>query len=417
MKKEISVKHLSGNQPPATTPEHPAMQETSNGPLHLSPKVRSIVCGLAVSLLLSLIEVGVGPPRALAFSQHLAQNHQPTISTPQLIFAQAANAVARLYALHSDTGAVAWTYANSAVTNHTNAVNGRLILSGSGTLMALNAVNGQVIWTVRGPSFSTPATNEDASGMMYIGGNGGIYAYHASTGQLAWYSNPHPAGSVAFFLTELIVANGIIYGGANDGIYALDKLTGRKIWGNTSLVWIANTAYSNGLYYVVPSVKNSDGDYRPSNILYAFSASTGAFVWSFRASESIPTGIRAVNGLVYFITADSQVYAIKESSPSLVWRTPLPYGPNTPNALTGGNVYVGTTFGGLYSLAWDTGRILWHYADSVTAASHTPRPTIAGLVYVGYEGGYVYAFDPSAARYVWRAYFEPYMTTPITVWW
>ena len=377
---------------------------------------RNAIGLLIVALLLSLGAPWFGTSSASASSHHQSQSRQAASSTPQLIFAGVDSIPFRLYALHGDTGAVAWSYASSRAFYHTNAVNGRLFLSGNGTLISLNAQNGQVNWSIQGFPFSTPVTNEDASGLIYIGGYG-IYAFSASTGQLVWFSNPHPAGSSAFFQTDLVIANGTIYAGASDGMYALDKLTGKKLWGNTSLSEVTTTAYAVGLVYVVHATPdpNNDGDLRPSNILYAFNASNGTLAWSFRASERIPTSIRAVNGLVYFTTADSYVNAIKESAPSLAWRTFLPTGASALNAVTGGNVYLSGD--GLYSLAWNTGSILWHYTDSSIASSSASRPTIAGLVYVGYGNGYVYAFDPTSPRSVWRAFFTYVADDAITVWW
>lgn len=384
----------------------------------------AIVRILCAAFLLSLVVSGFSAGDALAHHSRAGQGQRANITLPRLVFAQEDVNPFRLSALSADTGTVVWTYSNPDVTDHSNAFDGRLYVSGPSTLQALNAQNGQILWTVRalpGHEFSNAVLGEDALGLVHIGGDGGMYAFQASTGALVWYSNPNPSSSTVFD-GEMIVANGAVYAAANDGIYAFENANGRVLWRN-SFVQCSPLALTTSLIYAAGCTVDRNGDPTPSNTLYAFTTSTGTYAWQFRAVSSISTEPRAINGLVYFGTAYA-VYAIQESSPTLAWAIKIPELPHGLNALTGGNVYVGTHQGAVYDLAWDSGKIMWRFVDSRVSVSYWSPPLIAGLMYLGAAttsigpvSGYVYALDPSTARIAWRRATPNAVISPVTVWW
>ena len=90
------------------------------------------------------------------------------------------------------------------------------VVSGYGTVVALNAATGAPDWSYAtgGPVGSSPAV---ANGVVYVGSNDGkVYALNAATGAPDW---SYPTGGPVE--SSPAVANGVVYVGSDDGkVYA-----------------------------------------------------------------------------------------------------------------------------------------------------------------------------------------------------
>jgi outer membrane protein assembly factor BamB len=114
-----------------------------------------------------------------------------------------------------------------------------------------------------------------------------------------------------------------------------------------------------------------------------FSYSTGDIVYSSPA---------VVNGMVYFGSNNSKVYALNATTGALAWQyTTLSYIYSSP-AVANGVVYIGSNDGTMSALNAKTGALLWRYETRHGGVESSP--TVAnGAVYFGSVGGNVYALN------------------------
>src|SRR6266540_136266 len=168
--------------------------------------------------------------------------------------------------------------------------NGRVYVAFTdGTIEALDATNGQPIWSVIHPggAYSSPAI---AGGRLYIViHNSGLLALDANTGSELWLAPmPGPQWS------SPAVENGRVFVGSRDDhkLYAFDAVTGNTLWTATTSDWVQSSpAVANGVVYI----GNNSGD------LYAFNAETGSPVCQTAVSPGFDRGSSPTvsNGVVY----------------------------------------------------------------------------------------------------------------------
>jgi eukaryotic-like serine/threonine-protein kinase len=181
-----------------------------------------------------------------------------------------------------------------------------------GTIRALDATNGQVIWSVTHPggAYSSPAI---AGGRLYIAiHNSGLLALDANTGSQLWLAPmPGPQWS------SPAVDNGRVFVGSRDDhkLYAFDALTGTTLWSATTTDWVQTSpAVANGVVYI----GNNSGN------VYAFNAETGGLVWQSAVAPGFAFGSSptVANGVVYIASSldasathfDGKLYAVDATS-------------------------------------------------------------------------------------------------------
>jgi outer membrane protein assembly factor BamB len=124
-------------------------------------------------------------------------------------------------------------------------------------------------------------------------------------------------------------------------------------------------------------------------------------LWAFTTSGNVG-GPAVVNGIVYFGSSDSHVYAVHASNGALVWNTLLgDGGGNMVPSVVNGMVYLGTGIdhGHLYALNAATGAIVWKFHPGAGVNS---SPTVAnGKVYIAANDSKVYALNASTGAMVW----------------
>lgn len=96
----------------------------------------------------------------------------------------------------------------------------------NGTMYALNADSGEVIWKhTGGPIFHSAAV---ADGRVFFGDTDGtLWAFNAADGKVAWQFSSGKGG----FVAAPLVADGTVFIGSRDGsFYAVEAATGRGKW-------------------------------------------------------------------------------------------------------------------------------------------------------------------------------------------
>ena len=176
---------------------------------------------------------------------------------------QGSNTNGTVYALNASTGVLLWSFtpvyhsplqqqfiSSPAVANGVVYINSRVSEDGNdnGTMYALNASTGALLWSYTAGTGSTPAV---ANGVVYVGSvDDNVYALNASTGAKLW---SYATGD--YVESSPAVANGVVYGSSDNGdVYALNASTGAKLWsyatGSADFGVLSSPTVVDGVLYV-----------------------------------------------------------------------------------------------------------------------------------------------------------------------
>lgn len=264
---------------------------------------------------------------------------------------------------------------------------------------------------------SSPATDQN---VVYLGGTRGVlYALDLTKGTVLWKGQT--AGRI--FASPTIVGQEVYVGSSDGQVYGFSTA---GCQGTCAANYHANVgtghtpdspAVVNGTLFVGDSyeVFSPAGSRPPTQehgfgqVVSAFDASTGAFKWNFAPSPNIqdadtPPAISVLNGIVYAVFNDANLYALDAGDGSEVWYQPVAYlGHASAPAVVTENcqtscqtfIYISGT-GGLYKID-DSGNMVW---GPVGGTSLLGTPSIANngpdsVIFATSSDGYLYAFDVS----------------------
>jgi outer membrane protein assembly factor BamB len=225
-----------------------------------------------------------------------------------------------VYAVNATTGQEIWHHTGPVanIVSSPALESGRLyVIFTDGTIRALDAANGQVIWSVKNPAgaVSSPAVSD---GRLYITiDNSGLLALDANTGSELWLAPmPGPQWS------SPAIEDGRVFVGSRDDhkLYAFDAVTGDTLWTATTDDWVQTSpAVADGVVYIANNAGN----------LYAFNAQTGGLIWQSAVSPgfiifSSPT---VANGVVYVASSldasarrfDGKLYAVDAATGAVLF--------------------------------------------------------------------------------------------------
>ena len=237
-----------------------------------------------------------------------------------------------VYAVNADTGVRIWSHGGpiAQIISSPTVIDGRVYVAFTdGTIRALDAASGQVIWSAvqdQG-AYSSPAV---AGGRLYIAiHNRGLLALDAATGaRLRLSPIPGPQWS------SPAVDNGRVFVGSRDDhkVYAFDAITGQTLWTATTSDWVhSSPAVANDVVYV----GNEAGD------LYAFNAATGGLIWRRGLSHAgIFNGPTVANGVVYAAGEEGKLFAVDATTGRVLFRGSVGGQALASPTVDGGNVYI-----------------------------------------------------------------------------
>jgi len=213
--------------------------------------------------------------------------------------------------------ALVWRYQTDQTTGFTPAADAQTIFVplSSGSLMALNATDGKLVWRAdAGGAFSAAPVIDDRSvfvaqrygeSSQAVAG-GTLRALSKTTGVTMWNRTLPAAIS-----TGLAVDSVALFGATADGnVYAFDKRTSLILW---------SIQYPEE--FTAPPVVFGDHVYFGSKAgtIRALNVRTGEVVWQFKTSGPIQGHVAVFDDVVYFGSGDSNVYAYSESEKKIVW--------------------------------------------------------------------------------------------------
>jgi len=217
---------------------------------------------------------------------------------------------------------------------------------------------------------------------QHPGDYGPVAGHVSSNGNLKW---TYPTGS--YVATAPAIANWVVYVGSFDGnVYALNATTGVKLWifHTGGVADMDSPAVINGVVYV----GGSNGK------VYAIDASNGAEIWHFTADNPVQSSPAVVDGVVYIGSRLSE-YALDAKTGVQLWKAPISPTAYSSPAVADGIVYVGSEDNNLYALRASDGTTLW----KVPAGLFESSPAVVnGVVYIGSDNKNVYAFDASSGN-------------------
>ena len=248
----------------------------------------------------------------------------------------------KVHALNKDTGQELWSFPSDAIEGADNAwtspaIANNIVYYGvnrpTPVVFAINATTGTEIWRHNGPFaniVSSPALGKRARAYVAFT-DGTIRALDAANGQVIW-SVPQeprrPSSSPA-------VANGRLYIAIhNRGLLALDANTGSQLW----------LAPMPGPQWSSPAVENGRvfvGS-RDDHKLYAFDAATGNTLWTATTTDWVQTSPAVANGVVYIGNNAGNLYALNAQSGALIWQTAFApgFGSLSSPTVANGVVYI-----------------------------------------------------------------------------
>jgi outer membrane protein assembly factor BamB len=213
---------------------------------------------------------------------------------------------------------VKWRYQSDEISNLTPAADKTTVFLPllGGTLVALNAPDGKLLWRAEaGGEFSAAPTTDERC--VYAATrysepdqkhvHGTLRALSKSTGVTLWMRTlPAPLGG------SLAAGESALFAGSSDGrVYAFDKRTGLTLWINQYSEGFSSEPLLAGQMVYLGS---------DSGTLLALDQATGRLVWQYRTHGAIPGPIAIANGIVYFGSGDGYVYAFSEVRAKLLWR-------------------------------------------------------------------------------------------------
>lgn len=271
------------------------------------------------------------------------------------------------------------------------------------SLFALNAENGQIIWSKEFDVFLKGGPTVDRDVVIITDSEGRLYALSALDGDEVWNRiGSLEDTSIAGASFPAINGNDVILSGGDGEFLALSRDQGIFQWGENLSPIELRTALDG-----IPDIKAHpvhDGGFvfviTHSGMMFAFNAATGRMVW-----EQAIQGIEMpwVSGRsIYITTIDGRMVALRRNDGAVRWVTKLPgaYDPNlsvnedayryTSAVVVSGKVVLASDQGSLFILDAETGRL----EDKLsTKGAVTTAPIVANnTVYVINASGNLIAY-------------------------
>ncbi len=237
--------------------------------------------------------------------------------------------------------------------------------------------------------------------------------------KLLWKNNfsfPPDTKDPLFRLSSPTVVDGILYVGAHSRInsfphyidpppdyvletwndfYAFNASNGDLIWSyRDDLGWIVGSscAVADGIAYFGGNVA-----------VLALNASTGKLLWNFTKTGDSPPVV--VNGIVYLITVNETshktLYALNATTGNEIWDFPHMFGATETPTIANGIVYIGSGAASynLNALNASNGERIWNYTTEDIVLS---TPAVAGDVVYFSADKNIYALNAATGVKLWN---------------
>lgn len=232
-----------------------------------------------------------------------------------------------LAALRASDGSLLWSF---GVKNENEQVSEPVVAQGvayvgvadqqDAYVVALNTGKGSLLWQRRvGEKYVALAIG---GGVVYASSNKLLSALNVKDGSVLWQ---HQASG---FSGSPTVANGVVYVVEDDGsIVALRANNGSSVWsyqaGHGATFLSSPIVVGGAVYFGLPTSSNLSGTQASSGYVYALRASNGQLLWQYNAGTNTIPSLTVGNGMVYLVSDDDTLVALKATTGTLVWKISL----------------------------------------------------------------------------------------------
>ncbi len=284
-----------------------------------------------------------------------------------------------LYALKASSGEFIWKYpTDGGIVSKPAIADGKVYFgSEDHRLHVISANSGNIIWTyyTDGPIRSSPHL---AEGHIFIGSDDGyLHAVNMISGRQVWKTET----GAAIRSTPLVSHESIFFGTEAGDFYCLDY-RGEIKWRFKAKRSITSSPVTEeGVIYFTSL----------DSTLYAMEAKTGWVIWRFRMDRGSISTPFITSGRIFTGAIDGQIYCIDAHSSKEIWRFPTDHQVTGSPMVYNDSLYCGSVDGNLYCLDYQTGRLRWKY---LTGGPITSTPVADdNLVFIGSTDHNLYAFS------------------------
>jgi len=283
-----------------------------------------------------------------------------------------------LYALDASSGQFKWKYATDGGIPGRPAIFDGNVYFGSEDkrLHVVSTRSGKVAWThyTDGPVRSSPSI---AEGHVFIGSDDGyLHAVNINGGRLSWRAEAgSPVRSTAF------VSNEYVFFGSEAGDFTCVDFRGDPRWRfRAKRAVTSSPIVADGVVYFGSM----------DSTLYALDANSGWVVWRFRLGKGSISTPAIKDNLVYTGAADKIIYCVDTKTAKEMWRYTTDHQVTGSPLIHRNGVYCGSVDGNLYCLDAATGRMKWRFQ---TGGPITGTPIAhEDMIFIGSTDKKVYAF-------------------------
>jgi serine/threonine protein kinase len=265
-------------------------------------------------------------------------------------------------------------------------------------LYAINAEDGKFLWkyATEAGVVSKPAIFE--KNVLFGSEDHRVHSVFTHSGKVNWtYYTDGPIRSSPH------IAEGHIFIGSDDGfLHAINALTGRRAWKIDCGSSIRSTPL---VFKDMVFVGNEAGDFFCIDY-------SGSIKWRFQAKRAVTSSPIIHDGVVYFGSVDTLVYAIDTETGWIVWRYRL----NKPTISTpfikDNLLFIGGVDGKIYCLNANNARDVWQFEaqNQITGSPIVHNDSL----YFGSVDGKFYCLEYQTGRLRWKfATKGPITSTPI----
>ena len=306
--------------------------------------------------------------RGLSYNTPVMDNHVLYVS------ASTDNGSGIVYALQSNNGTQIWHYTTTTFTSLPLVVNDIAYLSSDQGLSALQASNGQLLWSVPVVG-STGLPPKVINGVLYLTTT--TISLQASASSTSQVSVLPQLGTIGNFLQRVVqmayIKQTLPLKQGLSSVYAVRISDGTVLWhytmskenGNNWANWLS---IENGTVYVGTFV-DQDKSY-----IYALRNNDGSLLWRQTMHQGMSVNAYVANGVIFiasFINDGSindgsgAVYALHASDGSQLWYHSMYWVVYNPPVLVGSTIYVSTAGGEVNAFQASNGSLLWHFHTDV----------------------------------------------------
>ena len=306
--------------------------------------------------------------RGFSYNTPVIDNHVLYVS------ASSDNGSGMVYALQANSGTQLWHYTTSTFTTLPLVVNDIAYLSSDQGLSALQASNGQLLWSVPVVG-STGLPPQVINGVLYLTTT--IISIEAPAPPTGQSSMLPQVGTIGNLLQSVVpmasVKQTLPLKQGLSSVYAVRISDGTVLWhytmskenGNNWANWLS---IENGTAYVGTYV-DQDKSY-----IYALRSTDGSLLWRQTMYQGMSVNAYVANGIIYiasFINNGSindgsgAVYALHAIDGSQLWYHSMYWVVYNSPVMVGSTIYISTAGGEVYAFQASNGSLLWHFHTNV----------------------------------------------------